>query len=131
MTARYELRADGHRGRRGGGSADGLGPDRHPRPEPPGVVAARGNRALPALGASVVLFVLAAFIEGFISASALPYWAKASVAILQRSLDRGVPIARWSGRKSPPRHGADGHDRAQSCSKPCRPTCVASALRLI
>jgi uncharacterized membrane protein SpoIIM required for sporulation len=38
--------------------------------------------ALPALGASVVLFVLAAFIEGFISASPLPYLAKASVAIL-------------------------------------------------
>ncbi len=38
-------------------------------------------RALPALSVSVVLFVLAAFIEGFISASALPYWAKAGVAI--------------------------------------------------
>jgi len=44
------------------------------------------TRALPALGASVVLFVLAAFIEGFISASALPYWAKASVAILSALL---------------------------------------------
>ena len=40
------------------------------------------THALPALGSSVVLFVLAAFIEGFISASSLPYWAKASVAIL-------------------------------------------------
>ena len=39
-----------------------------------------GN-ALPALGASVVLFVLAAFVEGFISASALPYWTKAGVAV--------------------------------------------------
>jgi uncharacterized membrane protein SpoIIM required for sporulation len=37
--------------------------------------------ALPALSASVVLFVLAAFIEGFVSASSLPYWGKASVAI--------------------------------------------------
>jgi uncharacterized membrane protein SpoIIM required for sporulation len=37
--------------------------------------------ALPALSASVVLFVLAAFIEGFVSASPLPYWSKASVAI--------------------------------------------------
>jgi uncharacterized membrane protein SpoIIM required for sporulation len=37
--------------------------------------------ALPALSASVVLFVLAAFIEGFVSASPLPYWSKAAVAI--------------------------------------------------
>jgi uncharacterized membrane protein SpoIIM required for sporulation len=40
------------------------------------------TNALSAVAASVVLFVLAAFIEGFISASSLPYWAKASVAIL-------------------------------------------------
>jgi uncharacterized membrane protein SpoIIM required for sporulation len=40
---------------------------------------ARG--ALPALSASVILFVLAAFIEGFVSASALPYWLKANIAI--------------------------------------------------
>ena len=39
-----------------------------------------GN-ALPALCASVVLFVLAAFVEGFISASPLPYWTKAGVAV--------------------------------------------------
>jgi uncharacterized membrane protein SpoIIM required for sporulation len=38
--------------------------------------------ALPAVGVSVVLFVLAALVEGFVSASALPYWAKAAVAIL-------------------------------------------------
>jgi uncharacterized membrane protein SpoIIM required for sporulation len=38
--------------------------------------------ALPALVTSVVLFVLAAFVEGFISASPLPYWIKAGVAIL-------------------------------------------------
>jgi uncharacterized membrane protein SpoIIM required for sporulation len=37
--------------------------------------------ALPALCVSVVLFVMAAFVEGFISASDLPYWTKASVAI--------------------------------------------------
>ena len=37
--------------------------------------------ALPALCVSVVLFFLAAFVEGFISASDLPYWTKASVAI--------------------------------------------------
>ncbi len=44
------------------------------------------TRALPAMGASVVLFVLAAFIEGFISASSLPYWTKASIAVLSALL---------------------------------------------
>jgi uncharacterized membrane protein SpoIIM required for sporulation len=42
--------------------------------------------ALPALCASVVLFVLAAFVEGFISASPLPYWTKASVAVFSAIL---------------------------------------------
>jgi uncharacterized membrane protein SpoIIM required for sporulation len=37
-------------------------------------------RALPVVGAAVVLFVLAAFIEGYVSASSLPYRAKAAVA---------------------------------------------------
>jgi uncharacterized membrane protein SpoIIM required for sporulation len=37
--------------------------------------------ALPAIGAAVVLFVLAAFVEGYVSASSVPYWAKAAVAI--------------------------------------------------
>jgi uncharacterized membrane protein SpoIIM required for sporulation len=37
--------------------------------------------ALPAIGAAVVLFVLAACVEGFVSASSLPYGAKAAVAI--------------------------------------------------
>lgn len=38
-------------------------------------------RSLPIMGAAVVLFVLAAFLEGFVSASRLPYYAKAGVAI--------------------------------------------------
>ena len=38
--------------------------------------------ALPALGAAVVLFVLAALVEGYVSASSLPYTAKAAVAIV-------------------------------------------------
>jgi uncharacterized membrane protein SpoIIM required for sporulation len=42
--------------------------------------------ALPAVGAAVVLFVLAALVEGFISASSLPYSAKAAVAILSATL---------------------------------------------
>jgi uncharacterized membrane protein SpoIIM required for sporulation len=44
------------------------------------------TRALPALGVSVLLFVLAAFVEGFLSASTLPYWSKVSVAILSALL---------------------------------------------
>jgi uncharacterized membrane protein SpoIIM required for sporulation len=38
-------------------------------------------RALPTVGAAALLFVLAAFIEGYVSASPLPYSAKAGVAI--------------------------------------------------
>jgi uncharacterized membrane protein SpoIIM required for sporulation len=44
------------------------------------------KNALPALSASVILFVLAAFIEGFVSASPLPYMIKASIAILSALL---------------------------------------------
>jgi uncharacterized membrane protein SpoIIM required for sporulation len=39
------------------------------------------RRALPTVGAAVVLFVLAAFLEGFVSASSLPYPAKAAFAL--------------------------------------------------
>jgi uncharacterized membrane protein SpoIIM required for sporulation len=38
--------------------------------------------ALPIVGASAVLFVLAAFLEGFVSASPLPYSAKAAIAFV-------------------------------------------------
>ncbi len=38
-------------------------------------------RSLPIAGVSVILFVLAAFLEGFVSASALPYAAKAAIAL--------------------------------------------------
>jgi uncharacterized membrane protein SpoIIM required for sporulation len=37
--------------------------------------------ALPTVGAAVFLFVLAAFLEGFVSASSLPYAVKAGIAI--------------------------------------------------
>jgi uncharacterized membrane protein SpoIIM required for sporulation len=40
------------------------------------------RNALPALGTAVVLFVLAAFVEGYVSASSLPYAAKAAVAVV-------------------------------------------------
>ena len=38
-------------------------------------------RALPVAGAAVVLFILAAFLEGFVSPSPLPYTAKAGIAV--------------------------------------------------
>jgi uncharacterized membrane protein SpoIIM required for sporulation len=44
------------------------------------------KNALPALSASVILFVLAAFIEGFVSASSLPYAAKAGIAVVSALL---------------------------------------------
>jgi uncharacterized membrane protein SpoIIM required for sporulation len=43
-------------------------------------------RALPVAGAAVLLFVLAAFLEGFVSASALPYSGKAAIALFTAAL---------------------------------------------
>jgi len=40
------------------------------------------NKALPIMGASMLMFFMAALIEGFISPSAAPYWIKASIAVL-------------------------------------------------
>ena len=37
---------------------------------------------MPLMGAAMVLFLLAALIEGFVSPSTLPYWFKATVAVL-------------------------------------------------
>jgi uncharacterized membrane protein SpoIIM required for sporulation len=44
------------------------------------------RRALPVVGAAVVLFILAAFLEGFVSASSLPYSAKAAIAAFTAAL---------------------------------------------
>lgn len=41
-----------------------------------------GEYCMPMIGAMIVLFFLAAMIEGFLSPSAAPYWVKAAVAIL-------------------------------------------------
>ena len=41
-----------------------------------------GARSLPIAGVSVILFILAAFLEGFVSASPLPYWCKATIAVV-------------------------------------------------
>ena len=62
--------------------------------------------ALPALGAACVLFVLAALVEGYVSASSLPYTAKAAVAILSATViiaylmlgGRGVQYAEDRGQ---------------------------------
>jgi uncharacterized membrane protein SpoIIM required for sporulation len=43
-------------------------------------------RALPVVGAAVLLFVLAAFLEGFVSASRLPYSTKAAIAVFTAAL---------------------------------------------
>ena len=40
-----------------------------------------GRNALPIAGAAVILFILAAFLEGYVSASPIPYSAKAGIAI--------------------------------------------------
>ena len=44
------------------------------------------SNALPAVGAAVVLFVLAAIVEGYISASSAPYWSKAGVAVMSAAV---------------------------------------------
>lgn len=42
--------------------------------------------AMPIMGCSMILFFLAALIEGFLSPSELPYWIKASVAVISSAL---------------------------------------------
>lgn len=45
-----------------------------------------GRDVMPVMGAAIVMFFLAALIEGFLSPSAAPYWLKMLVAILSSSL---------------------------------------------
>jgi len=45
-----------------------------------------GKRAMPIMGAAIVLFILAAMTEGFLSPSSAPYWVKAAFAILSSGL---------------------------------------------
>jgi len=53
------------------------------------------------MGAAVVLFCLAAVIEGFVSPSAAPYAVKAGVAILSMSiLAFYVIVLGWLGRNT-------------------------------
>jgi uncharacterized membrane protein SpoIIM required for sporulation len=70
-----------------------------------------GN-SLPAVGVAVVLFVLAALVEGYVSASSLPYWSKAVVAVCSAACiiaylslgGRGEPVTanRSSGERAAP-----------------------------
>jgi uncharacterized membrane protein SpoIIM required for sporulation len=43
-------------------------------------------KTMPVMGAAMVLFFLAALVEGFLSPSILPYWVKATVAIISTVL---------------------------------------------
>jgi uncharacterized membrane protein SpoIIM required for sporulation len=45
-----------------------------------------GREVMPVVGAAMVMFFMAALIEGFLSPSAAPYWLKVGVAILSSSL---------------------------------------------
>ncbi|MCI0361462.1 MAG: stage II sporulation protein M [Planctomycetaceae bacterium] len=45
-----------------------------------------GKEMMPVIMAAVVMFVIAALIEGFLSPSAAPYWVKACVAILSSAI---------------------------------------------
>ena len=45
-----------------------------------------GRETMPTMGAAMVMFLLAAMIEGFLSPSAAPYWTKAAVAVLSAGL---------------------------------------------
>jgi uncharacterized membrane protein SpoIIM required for sporulation len=44
------------------------------------------RQSLPIIGVSVILFILAAFLEGYVSASPLPYWSKATIAVFSTLL---------------------------------------------
>ncbi len=57
-------------------------------------------RALPVAGAGVLLFVLAAFLEGYVSASEIPYAYKASIAALTAATL--VAYLTLGGRERPP-----------------------------
>lgn len=44
------------------------------------------REAMPIMGAAMVMFLLAALIEGFVSPTGLPYWVKATVALLSGAM---------------------------------------------
>ena len=68
--------------------------------------------ALPAVGAAVVLFVLAALVEGYVSASSLPYSAKAAVAILSAAVI--IAYLTLGGRGERCAEASSAHGRGRS-----------------
>ena len=62
------------------------------------------GRALPIVGAAVVLFILAAFLEGFVSGSKIPYASKAGIAFASASLL--ILYMAFGGRALAPTGGA-------------------------
>ena len=61
-----------------------------------------GPQVMPVVGAAMVMFFLAALIEGFLSPSAAPYWVKICVALLSSGLlDRLFHRARLSAMTTP------------------------------
>lgn len=75
----------------------------------PGSLRREARRSLPIVGAAVVLFLLAAFLEGFVSGSSLPYASKAAIAIGSAGLlavyllagGRRIGLARPDARQDP------------------------------
>jgi uncharacterized membrane protein SpoIIM required for sporulation len=78
--------------------------------------------ALPIVGASAVLFVLAAFLEGFVSASPLPYSAKAAIACACTGLI--VAYLALGGRGGAVAEGARGREPIGDGPSPSRPAPV-------
>ncbi len=64
-----------------------------------------GN-SLPTAGVSVILFLLAAFLEGFVSASALPYAAKLGIAVVSTLILLGYLLALGRGPRAPKVRGS-------------------------
>ncbi len=57
--------------------------------------------SLPIAGVAVILFILAAFLEGFVSASSLPYWSKAAIALASASVLAVYLFALGRGTRRP------------------------------
>ncbi len=76
--------------------------------------------ALPALFSAVVLFFLAAFVEGYVSASALPYRFKAAVALASAALiiaylTLGGRAPRWPKVSRDPKPSQGKADGTEPC----------------
>ncbi len=70
--------------------------------------------SLPAVGVAVVLFVLAALVEGYVSASSLPYWSKAVVAVCSAACI--IAYLSLGGRGEPVMANRSSGERAASSS---------------